>query len=206
MIAISLADLLRQSDDMCEVCQQEPFGFVVTFKFKPEARVKHSNPQCECDTKPLKAHMCGPCKDKTLHCASGQCEEGKACEVESIKIQTDIEAVDEHLAVKAVELGTSSEALRFGMAYRMDAREAQTVLTALEKAGIPVDFKVMRPRIGEGVRTYGGSGSGGEHSPSADGSGGMAAESSERTEASRSPEPGAWPRPIFAVPNDGNVH
>lgn len=201
MVAVNLADLLRGAMDACEVCHNVPFTRVVTMTFK--GKVHHKNPDCTCNFQPLKAHMCADCAERAVKCSRAECDEGKDCDVLSVTVQTDVEAIDEYLSVKAVEQGTTPEALRFGMAYRMDAREASTVLEALQAAGISVDFLEMRPTIGTRTTTIKGNpGTSGDTKSSDE----LAGESGKRPKDGGSPKPAAWPKPIFSLPHDGQVH
>lgn len=201
MSVLSLADLLRGMSDACEVCHTKRFTKVVTLVFKPG--VRHSHPNCNCATEPLVANLCDGCTDHALECSTGQCEDGERCDVESVTVKTDVEATDEALLPRAIEQNTTPQALRFGMAYRMDGREATTVLEALQASGISVDFSVMRPTIGTRVRTTEGSNRTASEGKS---SGELAAESGERSKDGGDSKPTTWPKPLVYLPNDGEIH
>lgn len=197
----TLGDLIIGVVDACEVCRYRPYTKFVTLNFKTS--VSHDNPDCECSKKPLKVYMCDTCAAHAVQCSTGECKDGEACDVTTVKVQTDTEAADEFLAVKAIEQGTTVHALRFGMAYRLDVREATTVLEALEAAGVPVDFTPMRPAIGRRVRTSsGGPNTSGEPEPPIE----LAAESGKRPKNGGGTQQAAWPQPRVYLPNDGNIH
>lgn len=178
----ALLDMARERANLCEVCENRTFAFVVHLKGKPSSKLAHG-PDCTCTTKGARIFSCAKCKDDIVRCSEGKCPEGQDCAVASVTVQTLLEATEEAIAPQAVALGIPSSVLRFGIRYNMPPSLALDVVQAIEAAGGKIDFSKIGPDISF---------------PASVGA-------NARNRKGAPPRP-TYPDPIVVTPFDGNIH